>query len=465
MMKLSTSKLLPGVALGTVLMLTLGACASNAPAGGAGTGGGTVDGATGGGAVTDATPVEYWLWDDVQLPGYQACAALFEERTGIPVNISQFGWGQYWDNLTLQITAGSAPDAFTMTPPRLYQFSATGQLADLNAIPAATEGIDWSLFMPGLAENWVRDQHRWGIPLDWDMVGLVYNAGYAEEAGWTFDEVNNLTFEVPDGGTFFEFLKDMTVDTNGNNANSPDFDRNSVARYGFLPVWTDGARGQNGWFNLASAIGFTFFDAEGNLNYNSPEMIATMEFFQKMIDAGVAPAFDAGSTLGEMASMEAGIAGSTFAGSWNVPTYTADTFPQDIAFARVPTGPAGRFAYTNGLAAVIWSGSNNIENAARWVAFLGTPDCQDLTAERSGIFPAIESSSELAMQVRASRGADSSIFQDMAAAGESMMGPLFNRPAEVDQTIQDAGTAIATGADVRSTLEAANNAAQNLERN
>ena len=36
--------------------------------------------------------IDYWLWDSVQQPGYQACADAFEARTGKKVRITQYGW-------------------------------------------------------------------------------------------------------------------------------------------------------------------------------------------------------------------------------------------------------------------------------------------------------------------------------------------------------------------------------------
>ncbi|MCL1900705.1 MAG: sugar ABC transporter substrate-binding protein, partial [Promicromonosporaceae bacterium] len=98
-------------------------------------------------------------------------------------------------------------------------------------------------------------------------------------------------------------------------------------------------------------------------------------------------------------------------------------------------------------------------------AFLGSTGCQDLIGESGVVFPAISSSSELAMEARASRGHDSFVFQEMADAGEVYMIPRFRRAGEVNQIMQDAFQAIATGADVRSTIERAANEAQEMENN
>src|SRR2546430_17373439 len=59
-------------------------------------------------AVTEIT---YWLWDNNQLPAYQACAAAFEKRNpDIKVKIVQTGWFDYCIALKTEFVSGTAPD-------------------------------------------------------------------------------------------------------------------------------------------------------------------------------------------------------------------------------------------------------------------------------------------------------------------------------------------------------------------
>ena len=44
-----------------------------------------------------ATEINYWLWDNNQLPSYQACAEAFEKQNpDIKIKITQTGWLDYW---------------------------------------------------------------------------------------------------------------------------------------------------------------------------------------------------------------------------------------------------------------------------------------------------------------------------------------------------------------------------------
>lgn len=452
MMRLTPKTGLKIAAMSAATALVLSACGS----GDGGSDGG--NGGEAGGAVT----IEHWLWDDVQLPMYQACATAFTEANpDISVNITQTAWAQYWQNLTTNFASATGPDTFTMTVQYAREYSSLGQLADLDEI-GATEGIDFDSYVAGTAENYLLDDTRVGLPLDWDIVGLVYDETAATEAGLTKEDINQLEFDGSGQDSFTDFVKAMALDANGNNGLSPEWDGSNVARYGMLPEWADGFTGQNGWGNLAHALGWDFFKEDGSLNFDAPELVTTLEWYQEMIDLGVMQTFDETSTLGQHPAMEAGMAGATLAGSWNASNYLADTQEIDFAWAKVPEGPEGRFAATNSLAAVVWSGSDQKDAAAQWVNYLGSPECQEPNGEFGVVFPAVQAGTDAAVAANAAAGADVPEFAEMAAAGETYQIPSFTRNAEIRTIIQDAIWAIAAGADVQSTLTAANDSAQAL---
>src|SRR5260370_1937467 len=60
------------------------------------------------------TEINYWLWDNNQLPAYQACASAFEKQNpDIKINITQTGCIDYWNALTTTFVSATAPDAVT----------------------------------------------------------------------------------------------------------------------------------------------------------------------------------------------------------------------------------------------------------------------------------------------------------------------------------------------------------------
>ena len=65
------------------------------------------------GADPDQTVLHYWMWDASQLPGYRQCAADFEEQNpDIHVDLEQYGWEDYWTQITASMVAENAPDVF-----------------------------------------------------------------------------------------------------------------------------------------------------------------------------------------------------------------------------------------------------------------------------------------------------------------------------------------------------------------
>src|SRR5918998_6973138 len=68
----------------------------------------------GGGDAQAGGTVRYWLWDSNQLPAYQACADAFQAKNkDIKIKIEQYGWADYWEKVTTDLVAGTAPDVFT----------------------------------------------------------------------------------------------------------------------------------------------------------------------------------------------------------------------------------------------------------------------------------------------------------------------------------------------------------------
>jgi multiple sugar transport system substrate-binding protein len=132
------------------LSLTLTACG--------GGGGESESGGGGGGEVIDTSTasgdVNYWLWDNAQLPAYQACADAFKTANpNVNVKISQFAWDDYWAKLTNGFIAGDAPDVFTDHLSKYPEFVSQQQLLALDET-LTKDGFNVDQYQPGLADLW-----------------------------------------------------------------------------------------------------------------------------------------------------------------------------------------------------------------------------------------------------------------------------------------------------------------------
>ncbi|SEL31693.1 ABC transporter substrate-binding protein [Nonomuraea pusilla] len=414
--------------------------------------------ATGCGAAQSSgdgtTTLTYALWDDVQQGAYQQCADAFSKANpGISIKISQNAWDQYWQNLTTQMVSGGAPDVITMQASYYPQFVKNGQLLDIEPMVKADK-VDLGQYRPGLAELWVKDGERYGLPKDWDTIAVVYNTGLAKRAGV---DLSDLTWNPADGGTFEKAIARLTVDANGKRGDEPGFDKTKVAVYGIMPELNDGSQGQNGWGDLAVSNGFDYIDKNPfgtKYFYDSPKLAETATWFRRLIEKGYAPPYDKTSSLGIDAVLTSGKAALGITGSWMIQTYLGST-EQKFAFAPLPKGPEGRKSAFNGLADVIYAGTEHKDAAWKWVKFLGSAACQDIVADNAVVFPAVSSSGERALKAHQAKGRDVDAF--VQAAEDTFLLPVSDHGDEINQIVSTAMEEIWLGRkDATTALTAAN---------
>jgi multiple sugar transport system substrate-binding protein len=426
------------------LLIGLTACSPTTPAGG---------------GTTEAVTLQYWMWDDAQVPAYQTCADDFHKANpNITIKISQSAWSDYWTALATQIAAGSAPDVWVNQVSYYPQFVQDQQIIDIQPY-VEKDKIDLTQYVEGLPELWTDGSKRYGLPKDWDTMGLVYSKADLKSAGVAEDELANLTWNPTDGGTFEKVIAKLTVDKKGHNGLDPAFDKNDVKVYGFLPEWADGSQGQNGWGNLAQSLGWTYADKNPfgtKFNYGDEKLIQTISWMAGLADKGYAPRFDTQSTLSRDQVLAEGGGAVTTLGSWSLMSYkdTTDKF----GFAPLPTGPEGRKSAINGLSDAIYAGSKHKDQAWEWVKYLASPACQSAVAATGVVFPAIKTASEQSAKVREGLGLNAKVFLDQQQTpGGTFIIPISQHGSEISQIVQDAIQSAALGtADAATALPQAN---------
>jgi len=304
----------------------------------------------------DAVTIKYELWDTNQLPPYQQCAADFmKANPNITIDIEQLGWSDYWTGLSTGFVSGDAPDVFTDHLAKYPEFVSLNQLVDLQPL-IDRDKVATDIYYPGLADLWAKDGKRFGLPKDWDTIAVVYNADLLKKAGVDPKDLNDLTWNPQDGGTFEQMIAKLTIDKNGKNGLDPAFDKNNIAQYGFTDNTLDGPYGQTNWSWLTATTGFEFNNGLwGNkYNYDDPNFAATIQWIANLwLQKGYAPAYADQSSLGGPALFQNGNVALIADGSWMIGTYLGSTFP--VGFARLPQGPEGRKSMFNGLAdSICW---------------------------------------------------------------------------------------------------------------
>jgi multiple sugar transport system substrate-binding protein len=403
--------------------------------------GGGAESAGGSGAIT------YWLWDSNQQPAYQACADTFEkENPGHTINIVQRGWDDYWSTLTTGFVSGTAPDVFTDHVSKYPDFVAQNQLLPLDD---KVSDVAFDAYAPGLADLWVaQDGKRYGLPKDWDTVAIFFNKDMVKAAGLTEHDLDNLTWNPQDGGTYEKTIAHLTVDTHGLRGDEPGFDKDHVKVYG-LGLSGSGAQvGQTEWSTYAGTTGWTATDTNPwgtSYNFNDSRFQETIAWWASLIDKGYMPPLEAtvGASMND--SFGAGKAALNVQGSWMIGTYYGYK-GVDVGIAPTPIGTSGqRASMLNGLADSVWAGTKNPDGAVKWVKFLGSKECQDIVAKAAVVFPAITTSAEITKKAYAAKGIDVSAFTDHVKDGDTFLFPITEHAADITALMQPAMDAVLSG--------------------
>ncbi|RPI33847.1 MAG: sugar ABC transporter substrate-binding protein [Chloroflexota bacterium] len=387
--------------------------------------------------VPAAQPVElqYWLWDSNQLPAYQACADAFtKQNPNITIKILQQGWGQYWDALTTGFAAGTAPDVFTNHLSKYAQFISEGLLMDIQPmVQAENINLDQYKSDPDL---WVKDGKRYGLPKDWDTIAIFYNVDMLQKAGIDPKIMDTWTWDPTTGGTFQEVVAKLTLDKNGNNGLSPDFDKDNVVQYGYVAgVGDAGSGGQTEWGAFAASTGFRLTDKPwtATYNYDDPRLASTLQWWADLRNVhGFAPNANAMSGSDSRAIFKAKQAAMTTDGSWEINDLTKGV-DFKVGIGMLPAGPEGVVSPINGLSDAIWSGTKHPQEALMFVKFLASPDCANIVGDYGVVFPAIQSGVDKAMAKHKADGIDVSAFTKATAI--TYLLPLTDHGNEVTQLV------------------------------
>lgn len=159
------------------------------------------EGKQGGGRTT----LTYGLWDVAHVPGLQKVIDAFEkENPDISVRIELTPWSSYWTTLKTAMRGGTAPDVFWMNAVNLQLYASSGVLEPLSGhIKSDATPVD--RHPESLVKIYAYQGTQYGIPKDFDTIGLWYNKALFDKAGirypdttWTWDDVRDAAAELTD---------------------------------------------------------------------------------------------------------------------------------------------------------------------------------------------------------------------------------------------------------------------------
>jgi multiple sugar transport system substrate-binding protein len=150
------------------------------------------------------------------------------------------------------------------------------------------------------------------------------------------------------------------------------------------------------------------------------------------------------------------------AGSWMISAYASMTDEEgndlDIRIAPTPIGPSGqRASMFNGLADSVTTLSKQPDAAAKWVAFMGSEECQNIIGQSGVVFPARPEATQLAIQFnQEERNLDVTPFTDQVEQDTTFLFPVTSNAADITALMNPVMDSIYIGTEPASSLTGLN---------
>jgi len=341
------------VAASAVLALatSTAACSSNASS--------SSSGSAGGGKVS----LSYGVWDATQVPAMQKIIAAFEaQNPAITVTIQQTPWADYWTKLQAAASGGSAPDVFWMNGPNFQLYAANNVLRPLTDTDPHP---DTSVYPPALAKLYQYKNVQYGLPKDFDTVGLWYNKALFDAAGVAYPTAS---WTWADFQAAAKKLTDPAKGVYGVGAN---------------------LEGQENYYNTIYQAGGSVISADGKKSgYADPATVAGLKFWTDLVAAKESPSLKQMTDTAPLNLFESGKLAMYWGGSWDAKEFSGnDATKNGVDVAPLPAG-VKKATIIHGLANVVFAHTSHPAQAEKFAAFLGSQQAAQIEADTGTVIPA-----------------------------------------------------------------------------
>lgn len=342
--------------LAVVLLLMLSACSGSSTTSG--------DEKSSNGSVT----LTYGIWDVNQAPALKEIANKFtESHPNIKVKVEVTPWDQYWTKLETSATGGSLPDLFWLNAANIQKY-ARGKVLLPISDQIKNDNVDLSKFPKALVDIYTVDGNNYGMPKDYDTIGLWYNKELFDKAGlkypdenWTWDDLVENAKKLTDSGKGI---------------------------YGFASQLDP----QQGWYNtVPQAGGYILNNDRTKSGYDDPATIKGIKFLYDMINTyKVSPTLAQMTDTPVLSLFESGKVAMIFGGSWSQIEFAKNEYTKDkVDVTMLPKGEK-RAVVIHGLGNVIAANTKHPKEAWEFAKFLGSEEANKIQGETGTVIPAYE---------------------------------------------------------------------------
>ncbi|MGH8966478.1 MAG: ABC transporter substrate-binding protein, partial [Actinomycetes bacterium] len=271
---------------------------------------------------------------------------------------------QYFTKLQAAAGGGAAPDVFWMNGPNFKLYASNGVLAPLSD-QVKQDGVDTSVYPDALVDLYSLEGKLYGLPKDFDTIGLWYNTTLFDAAGidypdesWTWDDLQAAAAKLSD---------------------------KKKGTYGI----TAALEGQQDYYNTILQAGGHVISEDGTSSgYDDPATIEGLRFWTDLIESGSSPSLQQMTDTLPLQWFESGKTAMFYGGSWNVAEFKSNEYTADkVDVAPLPRGQE-RAVVIHGLANVINAKTEHPDAAWKFLSYLGSEEAAKTQAETGTVIPA-----------------------------------------------------------------------------
>lgn len=322
----------------------------------------------------DPVEIHYAYWQDSLGTYLEQCKEKFEDANpNITIVLEPTTWTEYWTKLETAATGGTIADVFQMNGPNINKYADAGIILPLNDY-LSNSGLSMNSYPEAMNDLYNIDGIQYGVPIDYDTIGLWYNKELFDQAGvsypdetWTWDDLVAAAEKLTDT-------------------------ENNV--YGIAAGYAD----QGGFFNTVFAAGgYILNEDKTACGFDQEGTIQGIKCWIDLMKAGYSPSQASLSENADYIQFMSGKVAMLFAGDWYASIFadpTAD-FAEKCDVALLPTINGNRATVIHGKANCIAASTENPDAAWAWVNYLADEEANQLLGESGAAIPAHVSYSSL----------------------------------------------------------------------
>ncbi len=307
-----------------------------------------------------------WESGDALTPWNNAIANFEAEHPNIDVQLEAVPQ-DYGTKLLAEFASGTAPDIFMSGDGDVSKWVALGASENLDPYIDGANGFDRSVLFPAVAAFGEVNGSTYYLTKDYSPLIVYYNSDLFQSAGvdlptasWTWDDLLNAA----------ELL---TLDANGNNATSPDFDPSNIQQWGIsMPYTWDRAIEPIIYENGGSLIAPDGSGFDGYMN--SDATVSALQWYADLYTKyHVTPTNADTQSYAGVDMFQSGLVAMQWTGVWPLNGYK-DVSGFNFGTTSLPAGPAGNANVLCWSGFAMYTGSQNKDAAWEFLKYIGTGD-------------------------------------------------------------------------------------------